>query len=136
MLIEAFGFISVSAMVLFYSLEARSPVYVLACLLLSLANAPHENLSEFAALACASSSPVESGIENKALRPDPSCGVAAECRAVRRREEDARGQEERRSQPAQTGTAFTHARAGVGAPCWAGSGGRVSAVSTISRAEV
>ncbi len=30
MLIEAFGFISVSAMVLFYSLEGRSPVYVLA----------------------------------------------------------------------------------------------------------
>ena len=30
MLIEAFGFISVSAMVLFYSLEARSPAYVLA----------------------------------------------------------------------------------------------------------
>ena len=30
MLIETFGFISVSAMVLFYSLEARSPSYVLA----------------------------------------------------------------------------------------------------------
>ena len=30
MLIEAFGFISVSAMVLFYSLEARSSAYVLA----------------------------------------------------------------------------------------------------------
>ncbi len=30
MLIEAFGFISVSAMVLFYSLEARSPSYILA----------------------------------------------------------------------------------------------------------
>ena len=30
MLIEAFGLISVSAMVLFYSLEARSPIYLLA----------------------------------------------------------------------------------------------------------
>ena len=30
MLIETFGFVSVSAMVLFYSLEARSPSYVLA----------------------------------------------------------------------------------------------------------
>ena len=30
MLIEAFGFISVSAMVLFYSLEGRSSAYVLA----------------------------------------------------------------------------------------------------------
>ena len=30
MLIEAFGLISVSAMVLFYSLEARSPTYLLA----------------------------------------------------------------------------------------------------------
>ena len=30
MIIEAFGFLSVSAMVLFYALEARSPTYVLA----------------------------------------------------------------------------------------------------------
>ncbi|MEM9657149.1 MAG: hypothetical protein AAF961_02200 [Planctomycetota bacterium] len=30
MLIEAFGFLSVSAMVTFYALESRAPVYVLA----------------------------------------------------------------------------------------------------------